>query len=72
MKPTNKFRWVVRTYYIPSYYFPFSGTFVTPPYNQGMPQQVMVLQQWHGLIDLDGNPIIENGEWRDVPVEVEQ
>lgn len=55
MKPTAKLRFVKKTIKIDDY---------TAQYNN-------VLQQWYGSDDYTDQLLEVNGEWRDVPTEIE-
>jgi hypothetical protein len=69
MNPTNKMRWITRTVQVPTYgysstlYGGFTGI-VSPPVTVQTPIQ----QQWWEGVNNNGDV---EGEWRDVPVEVE-
>ena len=72
MNPTNKLRFVIRnhwgTFSNPNGYGYGQGGTAMIDYHTHVPVQVLVLQQWWESYDDKGT----YGEWRDVPVEVEQ
>lgn len=75
MNPTNKLRWIMRAMLVPVNQpvprSPYDVSFTWQP-NYGYPYAVTVqtpiLQQWWEGVNNNGDV---EGEWRDVPVEVE-